>query len=284
MNTAALRSRSRTLGFVALSVVCVATATGYVLHSRARVRSLAQAAAALPTAAPASVAAVEAQPHVLFRNMTAAAQAGFAALAPLDAPDGPRQITGYACRRLYMAAGHGLCLAEVADDPFGAPYRARFFGPDFKTLHELPLAGLPSRARVSPDGTLGAATVFVNGDSYAGRHLLHPHHDLRHGARARRWATSRTFTVFEGRQTDPGGRLQLLGRDLRPPTTGRFYATLGDGRPTYLVQGDLAARTVKVAARRGGVPRPSRPTAPGSPSSSRRRAAGSPGRRGGSAC
>ena len=30
------------LGFVALSVVCVATATGYVLHSRARVRSLAQ--------------------------------------------------------------------------------------------------------------------------------------------------------------------------------------------------------------------------------------------------
>ena len=72
------------LGFVALSVVCVATATGYVLHSRARVRSLAQAAAALPSAAPESVAAVEAAPHVLFRNMSVAAQAGFVGLAPLE--------------------------------------------------------------------------------------------------------------------------------------------------------------------------------------------------------
>jgi len=66
-----------------------------------------------------------------------------------------------------VAAGRGLCLAEQDDDPFGSPYRARFFGPDLKTVHELPLAGLPSRARVSPDGTLGSATVFVNGDSYA---------------------------------------------------------------------------------------------------------------------
>src|SRR5437899_1575422 len=123
-------NRRRVLGFVALCVVCVATGTGYVLHSRGRVQALKQAAAALPSASPESVAAIEAQPHVLFRNLSTAAQAGYVALAPLGDPDGPRQITGYPCRRLYMAAGHGLCLAEQADDPFGTPYRARFFRPD----------------------------------------------------------------------------------------------------------------------------------------------------------
>ena len=40
--TAPGRNRWRVLGFVALCVVCLATATGYVLHSRARVDSLAK--------------------------------------------------------------------------------------------------------------------------------------------------------------------------------------------------------------------------------------------------
>jgi len=248
-----VRRRWRALGFVALTVVCLSTATGYVLHSRARVRAVTQAAAALPAAAPESVAAVEAGPHVLFRNMSVAARAGFVALAPLSAPDGPRQITDYDCRRLYMAAGHGLCLAEVEDDPFGAPYRARFFGPDFKTVHELPLAGLPSRARVSPDGTLGAATVFVNGDSYAGgafstRTTIF---DMNAGTSL---GDLESFAVFKD-----GKRIQSVDFNFWGVTfarqPGRFYATLGTGGHTYLLQGDLASRTVKVL--RDGVECPS---------------------------
>jgi hypothetical protein len=251
--TAPGRNRWRVLGFVALCVVCLATATGYVLHSRARVNSLAQAAAALPSATPESVAAIEAQPHVLFRNMSVAAQAGFVALAPLGDSDGPRQITDYACRRLSMAAGHGLCLAEQTDDPFGTPYRARFFGPDFTTTHELPLAGLPSRARVSPDGSLGAATVFVNGDSYAGgafstRTTLF---DMNAGTSL---GDLETFAVFKD-----GKRIQSVDFNFwgvtfaRPP--GRFYATLGTGGHTYLLEGDLSTRTLTVL--RDGVECPS---------------------------
>ncbi|HYT40587.1 MAG TPA: TolB-like translocation protein [Acidimicrobiia bacterium] len=239
-----VRTRARVLGFVALTVVCVSTATGYVLHSRARVRAVTQAGAARPVATPEAVAALEAEPHVLFRNMSVAAQAGFAALAPSNAPDGPRQITDYPCRRLYMAAGHGLCLAEQQDDPFGTPYRARFFGPDFKTVHELPLAGLPSRARVSPDGTLGSATVFVNGDSYAAgpfstRTTIF---DMNSGTSL---GDLETFTVFNG-----GKRIQSVDFNFWGVTfarqPGTFYATLGTGGHTYLVHGDLATRTVKV--------------------------------------
>jgi len=251
--TETARNRWRVLGFVALCVVCVATATGYVLHSKARVRALSQAAAALPAATPESVAAIEAQPHVLFRNMSVAAQAGFLGLAPLSAPDGPRQITGYPCRRLDMAAGHGLCLAEQENDPFGTPYRARFFGPDFKTVHELPLAGLPSRARVSPDGSLGAATVFVNGDSYAGgafstRTTIF---DMNAGTSL---GDLETFKVF-----NDGQRIQSVDFNFWGVTfarqPGRFYATLGTGGHTYLLQGDLATRTLTVL--RDGVECPS---------------------------
>jgi hypothetical protein len=241
------------LGFVALSVVCVATATGYVLHSRGRVRALAQAAAALPAAAPESVAAVEAQPHVLFRNMSVAAQAGLVALAPLNQADGPRQITGYSCRRLYMAAGHGLCLAEKADDPFGSPYRVRFFGPDFTTVHELPLAGLPSRARVSPDGALGSATVFVNGDSYAGG-AFSTRTTIFDMASGTSLGDLETFATFKDGKRLQGVDFNFWGVTFaRQP--GRFYATLGTGGHPYLVEGDLAARTLKVL--RDGVECPS---------------------------
>ena len=249
----ALRHRWRGLGFVALTVVCAGTATGYVVRSNGRVRALRQAAEALPAAAPESVAAVEAQPHVLFRNLSEAAQAGFVGLAPLAAPDGPRQITDYSCRRLYMAAGHGLCLADQDDNPFGAPYRARFFGPDFRTVHDLPLAGVPSRARVSPDGTLGASTVFVNGDSYAvaafsTRTTLY---DMAGGTSL---GDLETFAVLKD-----GKRLQSADFNFWGVTfarqPGRFYATLGTGGHTYLVEGDLAARTVTVL--RDGVECPS---------------------------
>ena len=41
------------------------------------------------------------------------------------------------------------------------------FNADFKELHRVALTGLPSRARVSPDGRYGAVTTFVTGDSYA---------------------------------------------------------------------------------------------------------------------
>ena len=237
--------RWRTLGFVALSVVCLASATGYVLHSKGRVDRLTQAASVLPAAAPESVTEVAAGPHVVFRNLSSAAEAGFVALAPLGAPDGPRQITRYPCRRLAMAAGSGLCLAEQDGDPFAAPYEARIFGPDFRTVAELPLAGLPSRARVSPDGRYGASTVFVTGDSYAPgafstRATIF---DLAAGASL---GDLENFTAQKDGKRFQSVDFNFWGVTFAPADSNRFYATLGTGGHTYLVEGDLAARTVSV--------------------------------------
>ena len=253
MNDAVPVTRWRALGFVALSVVCLSVAIAYVLNSSSRHRALTQAATAL-TAAPESVIAVQAQPHVMFRNLSTAAEAGFVSLRPLGTPDGPRQITDYTCSRVHMAAGHGLCLVEEHQDPFGSPFRARIFGPDFRTVHELPLAGLPSRARVSPDGRLGASTVFVNGDSYAVAGAFSTRTSIYDMAAGTLLGDLETFAA-----TKDGKRFESVDFNYWGVTfsrrPGRFYATLGTGGHTYLVEGDVATRTVTVL--RDGVECPS---------------------------
>jgi hypothetical protein len=246
--------RWRALGFVALAVVCLASATGYVLHSKARVDKLTQAAALLPAAPAETVASVAAQPHVLFRNLSTAAEAGYVAVAPLEAPNGTRQITRYGCRRVDMVAGRGLCLAEQQDDPFGSPYQARIFGSGFETVHELPLGGLPSRARVSPDGRFGAATVFVTGDSYAPS-TFSTRTTLFDLAAGTSLGDLESFTAVKDGKRFQSVDFNYWGVTFAPADSNRFYATLGTGGHNYLVEGDVGERRVTVL--RDGVECPS---------------------------
>jgi hypothetical protein len=64
------------------------------------------------------------------------------------------------------AAGLGICLQ--AKRGMLTTYEALVFDRRFRVLHRLPLAGPPSRARLSADGRLAAVTVFLAGHSYAG--------------------------------------------------------------------------------------------------------------------
>src|SRR5207249_7007060 len=95
----------------------------------------------------------------------AAGEAGYAGVVAPGTADGERGVTDLPCSRVYMAAGNGICLSDRGD--ILDPYKVVFFGPDFKTRASSPLPGVPSRARVSADGTYGSSTVFVTGDSYA---------------------------------------------------------------------------------------------------------------------
>jgi hypothetical protein len=104
--------------------------------------------------------------------------------------------------------------------------------------HALP--GIPSRTRLSEDGTLVATTTFVNGHSYM---------------------TSGFSTATRVREV--GGRdhgnlekfqLSIDGREVAPADRNiwgvtfvddrAFFATVGTGGRTYLVRGDLDARTL----------------------------------------
>lgn len=145
------------------------------------------------------------------------------------------------CLRFYAAAGTGICL-QADKGGVQESYRAVVLDAHLKEVSAHPLAGIPTRARVSPGGHLVAWTVFVGGDSYAGTNfstrtsLL----DLRTGkldASLEDFAIRKDGKAY--RNTDVNFWGVTFAADERT-----FYATLATGGQTYLVRGDLAERTV----------------------------------------
>jgi hypothetical protein len=118
------------------------------------------------------------------------------------------------------------------------------FGADLRVRGEVAVDGIPSRARVSPDGRYGAVTLFVAGHSYAdlgGFSTTTTLIDLRRGTKI---AGLEDFTV-----TRDGRRITAPDVNYWGVTFARdhdrFYATLATGGRFYLVEGSVRARTMK---------------------------------------
>jgi hypothetical protein len=157
-----------------------------------------------------------------------------------------------ACERVYYSGGRGICMGVA---PSGVDYTAGIFDSKLRSQHTIELTGFPSRARVSGDGRFGAMTVFVSGDSY----LESP------------TAFSTRTTILDMSSGEQIGQLEQfeVSKDGKPfdsvdfnfwgitfaADSNRFYATLGTGGHHYLVEGDVAARVVRVL--RDGVECPS---------------------------
>jgi hypothetical protein len=196
-------------------------------------------------------------PHLVFRNMAPGPEHGalsFASLEPQGTslePQGRRYTTNIFCQRVYFKADTGLCL--TLEQRPRIRERAYLFDAALAIRERLDLPGVPSRARVSPDGHLAAFTVFVGGDSYA---------KLGFSTRTRIIAagTGHTIADLEEFQVLKGGA-HLTAPDFNywGVTFSRdgvtFYATLGTNGQKYLVRGNLRSRQVEVL--RGGVECPS---------------------------
>ena len=244
-----MKLRAKVAGFVALCVACVSVSVAYLVHADQR-ESKASTSGVVEEQSPDAIDAVRAQPHVAFRTM-AAGQAGRLALAPLDAPDGPRVLTDLDCLRIHVAAGNGLCLSDKGS--LFTPYDIVFLGPDLEPRHKESLAGLISRARVSPDGRYGAATVFVTGHSYAPG-TFSTQTTLYDMATGELLGDLESFEVWKDGKPINSPDFNFWGVTFAKQT-GRFYATLGTAGHTYLVRGDVEAERVEVL--RDGVECPS---------------------------
>ena len=173
------------------------------------------------------------------------------ALAALDG-DGSRFVTDLACQRVFYAAGKGICLVTEYTG-LAARHLARTFDSAFRVVATTTLSGVPSRARVSPDGRRAAVTVFESGHSYADdafstRTTII---DTATGAiigDLEQYSVSRDGTPFK--EVDFNFWGVTFASD-----SNRFYATLSTGQRPFLVEGDIDARTVRVL--RGGVECPS---------------------------
>jgi hypothetical protein len=180
-------------------------------------------------------------PVVVFQHVRRDAGYAHVAMAPANGSRG-RRITPLRCERVHYAANRGLCLMPE-EDLLGPKFKAMIFGPDFRVRREISLAGIITRARVSPDGRYGVATGFVMGHSYAAD-------DFSTQTSLIDMATGSVIADLEAFQvTLDGRRVRPRDRNFWGVTFARdgnrFYATMRTGGRTYLVEGDIGRRELR---------------------------------------
>ena len=231
-----------------------ASALAWSLARRLRGRWPARPAAAPPSPprrATGRVAlAVRRGPHVAVPEHRRRRACGRSALAPLGGADGRAPLpacsaSGSTSRPARASASATHVVTEAAPS---------------SSTPTLQRASTARRSAASPAGRAsrrtagyGAMTVFVERPLLRRRQLLDRDDPDRHRRTAQRSATSRSSpscaTARASRRADFNFWGVTFARD-----GNRFYATLGTGGKTYLVEGDVAARQAARPARERRVP------------------------------
>jgi hypothetical protein len=247
---------SRALALAAIAAVCVVAGVGYVTvaaltadgtttDAQPRVVVDARGAKAVANDSELLVRAVDYDnPRLNGRLFTAG-------LAPGEQP---RAAGDMACERVHEnAAGNGLCLAAK---PHGFDYQGVVYGPGRRPLHRFSIAGVPDRARVSPDGRYGGFTAFLSGHTYsAGLRSFSTHTaivDMRAGKplfNLDQLEVTHDGEPFERADANFWG-VAFAGGD-------RFYATLGSGGHHYLLEARVGTRRARVIDKQMECPSPS---------------------------
>ena len=236
-----MSTRARVLAFIAVVVAIAVAATVYVVDQGREVRA---ERAAEPEAEQTPIAEVTDGPRIVFRHTGLDSQYGVVAVVPLDDPGGPRAFTGVSCNRVAARPEGASCL--VTDEGVAAKYEGLELDADWHQVAGNDLPGIPSRTRLSPDGTLAATTVFVAGHSYmsTGFSTATEVHEFGGGER---WGNLEKFQlVADGREVNPVDR-NVWGVTFVDDNT--FYATVATGGSTWLVEGDLAERTLTTVSK-----------------------------------
>ena len=236
------RRLSRNAAFALVVGACALFAASYVAWAAVRERS-APDDVVLSAADRAAVRAITKRPHVLFQDVALDAGYAHVAVAPRARP-GARVISPLVCERVHFAAGRGLCLYPKRGG-IGWKFDVKLFGSDFQPKQTLTLGGLITRARVSPDGRYGAVTSFVNGHSYAELGQFSTQTTLIDMSTGRRLGDLEEFEVLrEGRRIDDID-VNFWGVTFARDSN-RFYATLATRGKIYLVEGNVAAKRLRV--------------------------------------
>jgi hypothetical protein len=234
--------RKQTVAFVALAVVCVVAAAGsaaaaLVGASNDRKSSAKAVAFARPKAEQVLNGA---RPFAVFRQLDRAHPATYGRLAIAQITGtrpGPEVPAGPACERVAFSAGRGLCLESL-----GNKTAVNVLDSRLRVVRRFNLAGIPSRARISPDGRWGGTTAFVVGHAYASPGQFSTATtviDLRSGEPLA--DLEKDFTV-----TDQGKIVDARDRNFWGLTFAAdgdtFYATLASGKRTWLIKGSIKSR------------------------------------------
>lgn len=232
--------RRRVAAFVAIVAVCAIVAVVAVVAGAGSDdggTTSARATALLPEAKASG------KPVLLYRDVASHGRVEIAAAGAGKA--GAPATTSLRCDRVYFAAGRGLCVTRGSG--FAAGYRAEVFDANLKVTANLPVEGIPSRARVSPDGRYGATTLFVSGHAYAEAGTFSTATTIFDLVRGTKVADLEKFTTY-----DKSGAVvtevdvNYWGVTFDPKDSNTFYATMATGGKTFLIRGDVAQRRADV--------------------------------------
>ncbi|MFF7728987.1 TolB family protein [Streptomyces sp. NPDC008001] len=232
--------RNRVLTLIAAVLVLGGVALAATLHAAGRAAEKDRTRPGDPRVARGEVV-LDAPGRSVFRNMAWGPHRDEIASVPAADPSGPRTSSGVRCLRFHAAGGTGICLQAVHGRLHDG-YRAVVLDARLRELHHYDLAGVPTRARVSPSGRSVAWTVFVSGDSYAGTNFSTRTSvlDLRTGTLDRNLEDYRFY--LDGRLHEAADT-NVWGVTFADDT--HFYATVATGGRTHLVRGDRTDRTLR---------------------------------------
>lgn len=236
-----MSARVKWLLVVTISVVALGATAVVGILAWQQYQARANAPSVAETAAPERWAHGD---RIVFRSTASGQGYGHVASVPLEDPTGPRAVIDVACDRVDATADEFACLRTVRG--IAPSYSGTLRANDGRVLAEWPLSGIPSRTRISADGSKVASTAFVTGHSYAT--IGFSTETVIHDSDGTNSGNLEDFVlIIDGEPVAPVDR-NYWGVTFVDDNT--FYATAGlttQGK-TYLVEGDLEARTLTALA------------------------------------
>ena len=177
--------------------------------------------------------------HIVFRSLKPGRDQGrIAYAAPGDLKR--RALAGPRCLRVAAAAGRAVCLRDGGVP--GRPYEMARLDDRLREAGDEPLSGVPSRARVAPDGRHFATTVFVNGHGYISLGFS-TETIVYNGKNGRPLANLEHFAFLVNGVKDNSLDRNVWGVTFAADSNTFFVTVAVSGR-TYLARGDLSRRTL----------------------------------------
>ncbi len=156
-------TRSRLIALVVVVVLAIGAAIAYFSYQRSTADAQVSNAPAVEQAT--DLDSMLATDRVVFRSTALGPTYGKLAVVALADPSGARVVLDSSCERVYATAVDGVCI--TAERGIVSRYGITELNARLAPQNTEDLNGLPSRARISPNGSLMSTTTFVTGHSYA---------------------------------------------------------------------------------------------------------------------
>lgn len=231
-------SRNRWVTLMVITVVVLTGAGAYAAVAFSRFQDSRSAASAVSVA---SGGFLPATPFVLFRNTAPGQGYGMAGTVPLSDPSGQRLLASEPCDRVYGTSQTIVCLKT--NRGLVTNFEEVLLNREWQETARWALPGIPSRTRMSADGSMVSSTVFVSGHSYGAAGFSTETSISRTDGGAGTGNLEDFALLVNGSRLTTADR-NIWGVTFVPGQSDAFYATAASSGRIWLVRGSISARTL----------------------------------------